>query len=124
MTVTPIARIVPQLQNQEAVSAEMQRRLQAAETSLDQALVTVAQLGAGLAESRLRLGLSGTVAQRVFDAAAEAQQSLTRARGAVVDVHNGCEAVRRKFRMPLMGAPEPKDDAVIAPRSAASAEAA
>lgn len=108
MKLTALPAREPELRDQANVTADAHRRLLAAEHAIDAALQAVGELGAFVPQARLRLGVSGVVAQSVFDDAAEAVQNLTRARAAVVKVHNGMEAVRRRFNMPMMDAPEPK----------------
>ena len=94
----------------QAVSLEGQQLLIEFEKSLDQPRVLGGRLAGFLPQARLRIGVSGVVAQNVFEQVAQVQGHLTRARASTVRVHNGLEAVRRVFRLPMMAAPEPKTE--------------
>ena len=92
----------------EAVSLEAAELIRKFESSLDETLHLGGLVSAFLPQARRRIGVSGVVGQRVFEDAAELMGHLTRARASGVGVHNGLEAVRRMFGLPMMMAPEMK----------------
>lgn len=71
------------------------------EDLLDETLNKSGELVAFLPSARKEAGLSAVFGQQVFERAGNVIGHLMDARRAVVDTHNGCEAVRRKLRITM-----------------------
>jgi hypothetical protein len=69
------------------------------EELLDDTLNKSAELVAHLPVARKAAGLSAVYGQQVFERAGRVVTHLVDARRAVVETHNGCEAVRRQLRI-------------------------
>ena len=73
------------------------------ENLLDDTLNKSGELVAFLPTARREAGLSAVFGQQVFERAGNVIGHLIEARRAVVDTHNGCEAVRRKLQISMTG---------------------
>ena len=71
------------------------------ENLLDDTLNKSGELLAHLPAARKEAGLSAVFGQQVFERAGNVIGHLMDARRAVVDTHNGCEAIRRKLRITM-----------------------
>lgn len=92
------------MSERQIIATDLAHALAEAETAIDQALMKSSRLLALLPEMRTAAGLSAVVGQPVFAAAARAGAHLVDARGAMVEGHNGLEALRRAMRLdPVVG---------------------
>ena len=71
------------------------------ENLLDETLHKSGELVAHLPQARREAGLSAVFVHQVFERAGNVISHLMEARRAVIDTHNGCEAVRRKLRITM-----------------------
>ena len=85
--------------DRQAVATETSAALFAAEAAIDEAIARTGAYFAQLPSMRIAAGLSAVAGQGVFASAAQAGAFLANARGAVVESHNGLEALRRAMRL-------------------------
>jgi hypothetical protein len=79
------------------VGEALAARLYAAETAIDQALVSVASLAAALPAARVDAWLSATAGQRAFTGTAATISALADARAHIVQTHHTLAALARRL---------------------------
>ncbi len=87
------------MSKRQALANDVAEALFEAEAAIDDAVCKAGRLLAILPQTRIEAGLSAVSGQVVFQAAAKACGSLTEARGAMVEGHNGLEALRRAMKL-------------------------
>ncbi len=85
------------------VAEQTARLIHELENLLDDTLTKSGELVAFLPNARREAGLSAVYGQKVFERAGNVIGHLMDARRAVVDTHNGCEAVRRNLQITMAG---------------------
>jgi hypothetical protein len=71
------------------------------EDLIDRTINKSGELVSHLPNARKDAGLSATFGQQVFERAGSVVGHLMQARGAIVETHNGCEAVRRALHITM-----------------------